>query len=96
MVNKKSEMDWDAISHVISSELRLKVLIHLTKKASTPTKISEKLGEPISRVSTALRELSEIKAIKCLTPDRRKGKIYYTTEKGKKIIEMLHEMTDIR
>jgi len=95
MVNR-DDVNWDTVSYVISSEVRLKVLIHLIRNASTPTNLSEKLSEPMSRISTTLRELMEIGAIESLTPERRKGKIYQATEKGKKIIEVIHNMTDIR
>jgi DNA-binding transcriptional ArsR family regulator len=95
-MESRTDVDWDTISYVISSEVRLKVLIHLIRNVSTPTKLSENLKEPISRISTTLRELTEIGAVECLTPERRKGKIYHATEKGKRIIEVIHNMTDIR
>ena len=93
MQNKKKE--WDEVGYIISSKIRLKILINIAHGASTPSKISAKLGEPTSQISTALRELLKIGAVECLTPERRKGKLYIATEKGRKILNEIHEMTDI-
>ncbi len=84
---------WNTISYVISGELRLKILLLLAKTPTTPTMLSDTLKVPISRVSLTLKELMDVGAIECLTPDRRKGRIYRTTAKGKKIIEEIHRMT---
>ncbi|NPA75551.1 MAG: winged helix-turn-helix transcriptional regulator [Euryarchaeota archaeon] len=95
MSAEKSGDDWNAVSYVISSELRLKILIHLSKDASTPSSLARALNEPISRISTALKELSELGAVVCLTPERKKGRLYRATDKGIKIIGIIHSMTDI-
>jgi predicted transcriptional regulator len=87
--------DWELIGFVSSSEPRFKVLVHLTKQASTPTNMAIKYAIPISRVSTAIKELMEKELVECLTPDRRKGKIYKATQCGEDVVRMMHEFTDI-
>jgi len=86
---------WDELSYIISSKVRLKILIAIANEASTPSKLSEKLGIPMSQVSTALKELSDMNIVKCLTPKRKKGRLYISTEKGLEILKVIHDMTDI-
>lgn len=87
--------DWDLVSFVSSSEPRLKILVHLSKQGSTPTNMANLYFIPISRVSTALKELMERGLVECLTPERRKGKIYKATARGESVVRMMHEFTDI-
>ena len=86
---------WDEIGYIISSKIRLRILIYLANEPSTPSQISEKLSIPISQVSIALRELSTIGVVKCLTPNRKKGRLYAATDKGKNILAKIHEITNI-
>ena len=86
---------WDEIGYIISSKIRLRILIYLANEPSTPSKISEKLSIPISQVSIALSELSTIGVVKCLTPHRKKGRLYVATDKGKNILTRIHEITNI-
>ncbi len=96
MKDKSKDLaEWDEIGYIISSKTRLKILIAIANEASTPSKISEKLGEPISKISIALRELSDIGFVKCLTPNRKKGRLYIATDKGRAALKKIHEMTDI-
>ena len=87
--------DWDEIGYIVSSKIRLRVLVTIANEASTPSKISEKLGVPISQISNALNELSKIGAVKCLTPNRKKGRLYLATERGKEVLKIIHKLTDI-
>ena len=96
MKDKNEDLtDWDEIGYIISSKIRLKLLITIANEASTPSKISERLGEPISKISTSLKELSKIGFVKCLTPNRKKGRLYIATNKGRTALKKIHEMTDI-
>ncbi len=86
--------DWDLISFVKSSDKRLRVLLMLKKNSvSTPSDISTKLSIPISHVSSTLSELMEQKLVICLTPERRKTKLYKITEKGVKVLTKIDEIT---
>lgn len=91
----KDLVEWDEIGYVISSKTRLKILITISNEASTPSNISERLGDPISKISVALKELSEVGFVRCLTPNRKKGRLYIATDKGRAVLKKIHEMTDI-
>ncbi len=85
--------DWDLISFVKSSDKRLRILSMLKTSVSTPSDISLKLSIPISHVSSTLSELMENKIVSCLTPERRKTKLYKITEKGVKVLSKIDEIT---
>ncbi|MCZ7383930.1 MAG: winged helix-turn-helix domain-containing protein [Candidatus Methanoperedens sp.] len=85
--------DWDLISFVKSSDKRLRILSMLKNSVSTPSDISLKLSIPISHVSSTLSELMENKIVICLTPERRKTKLYKITEKGVKVLSKIDEIT---
>lgn len=84
--------DWDLISFVKSSDKRLRILSMLKNSVSTPSDISLKLSIPISHVSSTLSELMENKIVICLTPERRKTKLYKITEKGVKVLSKIDEI----
>ncbi len=84
--------DWDLISFVKSSDKRLSILSMLKNSVSTPSDISTKLSIPISHVSSTLSELMEQKLVICLTPERRKTKLYKITEKGVKVLSKIDEI----
>ena len=86
--------DWDIISFVNASKPRFQILIYLNKKVSTPKELAGSINIPISRVSSVLSELSKKKLVVCLTPNRRKEKMYSITDNGKKILTEIHEMTE--
>ncbi|MCZ7400732.1 MAG: winged helix-turn-helix domain-containing protein [Candidatus Methanoperedens sp.] len=85
--------DWDLISFVKSSDKRLRILSMLKNSVSTPSDISLKLSIPISHVSSTLSELMENKIVICLTPERRKTKLYKITDKGVKVLSKIDEIT---
>lgn len=84
---------WDLISFVMASEIRFRVMVSLNNKVQTPTDLKKNFGVPISRISAVLKELTEKKLIKNLTPERRKSKIYSVTESGKEILREIHKLT---
>jgi len=75
-------LDRERISFILRSDLRGKVLSVLLKGESTPARISEKLGVHIDQVQRALRWLEPAHLAVCITPHRRRGKVYCLTEKG--------------
>lgn len=84
MVNK-----WYAVGLVNASSYRLVILEQLMKGSTTPTDLESFTRIKISHVSRALKELSDIGLVKCLTPGLKKNKIYAITEKGTKTLKML-------
>ena len=86
--------DWELISFVKASEVRLSILESLNEKVQTPTELKELLGVPISRISAILKELSEKDLIENLTPDRRKSKMFSLTKKGKTILLEIKKVSE--
>lgn len=85
--------DWNLVSFVMASEPRFHILINLREKVSTPTELTNKMDVPISRTSAVLKELEEKGLVKCLTPARRKAKMFDITDKGEEILKEIHELT---
>ena len=85
--------DWDLVSFVMASEPRFQILIYLREKVRTPTELTNEMDVPISRTSAVLKELNKRDLVKCLTPKRRKSKLFDITEKGEPILEYIHELT---
>ncbi|MFZ3383454.1 MAG: winged helix-turn-helix domain-containing protein [Candidatus Methanoperedens sp.] len=85
--------DWDLISFVKSSDKRLRILSLLKNSVFTPSDISTNLSIPISHVSSTLSELMENKIVICLTPERRKTKLFKITDKGLKVLSKIDEIT---
>ena len=82
------EIDWDTYSKLLSSKYRLDIFELLSKKALSPKQISLKIKIPISHVSRTLKELEDLKLIKCLTSEKiKKGKIFAISEDSKIYIE---------
>ena len=85
--------DWDLISFVKSSDKRLRILSLLKNSVITPSDISTNLSIPISHVSNTLSELMGNKIVLCLTPERRKTKLFKITDKGLKVLFKIDEIT---
>ena len=75
--------DWDAYGYVASSEHRKAVLLQLSESNLIPSKIAKNTSLPLPHVSKTLSDLQENELVVCLTPDRNKGRVYSTTDKGK-------------
>ena len=84
--------DWELISFVKASEIRLHILESLNDNVQTPTELKEKHKVPISRISSVLKELVENNLVENLTPDRRKGKIFSLTKQGKSVLSEIQKI----
>jgi len=87
------DIEWETISFVMASKIRLQVLISLKKGVKTPKMLSTDLNSYLSHVSRALKQLSERGLVECLTPDVRKNKFYGITEEGKQILIAISNYT---
>jgi len=85
---------WEDISYIFSSKVRLRTLISLSKNQRTPKQLSEELLFALSHISRALKELQEKELVICLTPERRKGRFYQITEKGKNVLAQIKKILD--
>jgi len=87
-------LDWEILSYVFSSELRLKTLVELSKSKYTPKQLSLSLKQPISHVSKALKELKVKGLVECLTPSRKKARLYSITRNGNQVLDEINKLTD--
>jgi predicted transcriptional regulator len=88
--------NWDMISYVNASKVRFAILIQLKSKAKTPSQLANSLDIHRSRASSVLKELTGKDLIKCLTPRKRKSRLYIITDSGKEILMKIHELTAVR
>ncbi|MGQ4876558.1 MAG: winged helix-turn-helix domain-containing protein [Promethearchaeia archaeon] len=86
-------VDWELISYITSSTIRFKILIELNKKQNIPSRLAKSLNIPISHISKTLTELESHQLVNCLTPNRRKGKFFSITNKGKDILKQINKIT---
>jgi len=86
-----SENIWQNYGQIVTSKYKREVVLNLLSHPKTPTQISKEMGIGIAHVSRALRELVKIQAVICLTPSRRKGRVYKLTEKGVDIAKVIEK-----
>ena len=86
MEDEKSK--WIKYAHVISSKNKIKI-IKILEKPSTPSGIAKELKINISLVSRLLKLLLNEGIIACINPEDKKGKLFYLTELGKWIFNIL-------
>jgi len=82
-------MDVEELAWVKASEYRQNVLLSLTGSFRTPKDIAGETDYYLSHISNTLSDLEDHGLVKCVTPDRRKGRLYDLTEKGYELIEEL-------
>ena len=80
---------WELMGKILASRYRRKVLSALSTRLLTPRKLEQKLNIKISHISFTLSELTELRLVKCATPNLRAGKLYGITKKGKDILCLL-------
>ena len=82
--------EWDDVSYVISSQYRVATLERLQTGPATPSLIATDTDHSIAHVSRALQELQEEGLVTLLVSEnRRKGRVYGTTDQGQSVIETI-------
>ncbi len=84
-------MSWKRVSYVIASKTRKSIVLKL-ESPRTPTILAKALNVNLANISRALSELEEKEILVCLTPEKRVGKIYSLTKKGKLVLESIKKM----
>lgn len=82
-------MDVEKYAWLKASEYREKVLLSLAEKPRPPKEISEETGYYLSHVSNTLSDLREHGLAECITPDRRKGRLWAATDRGDELVKEL-------
>jgi predicted transcriptional regulator len=82
-------MDVETYSWVKASEYRENLLLAIEDKPRTPKELSEMTDYYLSHVSNVLSDLDDRDLAECITPDRKKGRLWQVTDDGEKLIEDL-------
>lgn len=82
-------MDVEEYAWLKASDYRENVLLTLADKPRAPKEIAEETEYYLSHVSNTLADLQDHGMAECLTPDRRKGRLWATTEKGTELVNEL-------
>jgi predicted transcriptional regulator len=80
---------WQSYGQVVASKYRRGIILTLYSRPMTPTEISKEMGVKVSHISRSLHELVQKQTVVCLTPTRKKGRVYSLTKKGRKIAKIL-------
>ena len=83
-------MDTEEYSWVKASEYRENILLALETKPRTPKELSEITDLYLSHVSNTLSDLDDHGLAECITPDKKKGRLWNPTEKGQELIDDLN------
>ena len=81
-------MDYNKLSFVLAGELR-KLIVKELETPKSPLQLTKALKKSDSSISRTLKDLEEQDIIKNLFPNKRKGRIYQLTIKGKEILKNL-------
>lgn len=87
---------WVLYASVISSNNKVKILKVLGKAPMTPKQISDITLVSLSTVSKTLKKLRENNIVTCVTPNRKKGRLYALTIKGSWILDKLNKVGGIK
>ncbi len=87
---------WEKVSFVLASQARFMILTLLNASPAIPTDLAHSLGLGKPTVSLALKELSEARLVECLTPERRKARMYGITKGGKDVLEEVQKLASGR
>ena len=85
--NRLTNEELDLYGYVSSSKRRISVIIALKSNPMTPKQVAENTDIRLNHVSNVLSELSEESLIKCVNPDRKRGRVYKVTDVGSKVAE---------
>ena len=77
----------DEIGFVKISEQRQKIMKDSKDKLKIPTEIAKSTNMSVPEVSRSLRTLKDREIVICLNEDKRVGRVYTLTEKGKEILK---------
>jgi predicted transcriptional regulator len=87
--NGLSDEELDLYGYVSSSKRRVSVITTLKNNPITPKQIAENTDIRLNHVSNVLSELSEESLVKCINPDRKRGRVYKLTDVGNKVAEKI-------
>ncbi|MBI2667524.1 MarR family transcriptional regulator [Candidatus Woesearchaeota archaeon] len=81
-------MDWELLSFIKRSVQRTRILEAIDQPI-TPSELAKKTNLAPSHISRTIKEFSEKGLLECKTPNHNHGRIYFLTDKGKEITEII-------
>lgn len=92
-MNSKHNKDeiWKKVGFIKVSSKRYTILKTLKNNHLIPSEIAKQTELTPSQVSSCLHDLKKENLVRCLNEDKRKGRIYHTTELGLQVLEKLEE-----
>lgn len=85
------EINWNLIGFIKRSQNRMRVL-KLLENPKMPSEIGKEMKISLTHASKIVRELNKKKLIFCLNNKLKVGRIYFLTDKGKKVIKKLNDL----
>lgn len=79
----------ESISFLSISPNRTKIVKYMGDDINTPSQISKATGMRINHVSRALKELKQKELVVCLNENKKIGRLYILTDKGKEVIKYI-------
>ena len=79
----------DEIGFVKISKQRQMIMKDLKDKLKIPTEIAKSTNMSVSEVSRSLRTLKDREIVVCLNENKRVGRVYTLTDKGKEILKTI-------
>lgn len=85
-----AEPDYEALGFIQASGYRTAVFATLHDIGpTTPSSLRDATEIEFAHISRALGRLSDESLVECKTPDRRKGRIYVVTDRGRAVADLL-------
>ena len=78
------------IDCVNRSQYKLKVMKSLDGEVKIPSEIANDTEIFQNHISNTLRQLKEHKLIECINPEVKRGRLYWLTDKGERIIKKIN------
>jgi len=82
-----SDEELDLYGYVSSSKRRVSVITTLKDNPRTPKQIAENTDIRLNHVSNVLSELADESLVKCVNPDRKRGRVYKLTNTANRVAE---------
>ena len=84
------KLDIEEYSWVIRGKQRRDIIRHIDEH-ETPSRIAEKSKYSLNHTSRVLGDFRKHGIVKCLNPEKKTGRLYILTGKGKTIKDKLNE-----
>lgn len=83
--NGLTDEELDLYGYVSSSKRRVSVITALSGNPMTPKQVAESTDIRLNHVSNVLSELVDESLVKCVNPNRKRGRVYRLTSVGSKV-----------